>query len=223
MSIEPAQSTCPRRRSRRSLWARCWECPTWAARSACSSSSAWRPPSPWCPGRGTPRASSPAGPAGRLHHRYNRPEANPEIGQVGRFFGNTLDSHPWEEAVQLPENTSANHKEEIVHDGKVDHYQPMIVVVLSENESNNWVKQYEPTIIDYCVYQLKLKVDRMVENWSSPSVKDKISAEPSPKQSWSLLVALCIVSFIPKDICNQTFKTRTDQFDSRNPCLMMVC
>ena len=45
----------------------------------------------------------------------------------------TLDSHPWEEAVQLPKNTSPGHKEEIVHDGKVDHYQPMIVVVLSEN------------------------------------------------------------------------------------------
>ena len=38
-------------------------------------------------------------------------------------------SYQGEEVVQLPEDTPADDHEEVVHDGQVDHHQPVVVVV----------------------------------------------------------------------------------------------
>ena len=40
-----------------------------------------------------------------------------------------LSLYQWEEVVQLPEHTPADDHEEVVHDGQVDHHQPVVVVV----------------------------------------------------------------------------------------------
>ena len=52
---------------------------------------------------------------------------------LGQVVGRRWYSYPWKETVQLPKDTSPDDEEEVVHHGKVDDNEPVVMVIFPES------------------------------------------------------------------------------------------